>query len=112
MYPQRFLSRFDFDLLAAVSRSELPIVKWRSLEVGAVYRVLKLVELPKRSPPTDPSKQETPQQVYLMTAETEGRGTINVYITSIIYKELKKYDLTQGNVFIKPLGTKMSDSSR
>ena len=44
-------------------------------------------------------------------AETEGRGTINVYITSIIYKELKKYDLTQGNVFIKPLGTKVSNST-
>ena len=105
MYPQRFLSRFDFDLLAAASRSELSIVKWRSLEVGAVYRALKFVELPSRSPPsTDPAKQEPPQ-VYLMV-ETEGRDSINVWITSIIYSELKKYDLTQSNVFIKPLGTK------
>ena len=58
------------------------------IEIGAVYRALKIVELPTRS--TGVAKQESPQ-VYLMV-ETEGRESINVWIASTIYNELKKYD--------------------
>ena len=43
--------------------------------------------------------------------ETERREIIQVWITAIMNKELMKYDLSQGNVFIKPLGKRKSNTT-
>ena len=97
---RQFLNRTDFDSLLTPSKPRLQIIKWRALEVGAVFRVLDVVEIP--------TKGRSSVGVYIML-ETESRETINVWITPIIHEELEKYDITQGTVFIKPLGTKQSN---
>ena len=47
---RRFLSRYDFDQLALSTMSAAPprpeIIKWRSLEIGAVFRVIDRVIVP------------------------------------------------------------------
>ena len=83
---------------AAPSRPE--IIKWRSLTIGAVFRVIDRVIIPA----TDDDKMYA-------VLETERREIIHVWITPIINEELKKYDLSQGNVFIKPLGKRTSNTS-
>ena len=101
---QRFLSRYDFDQLASSTALATPsrpeIIKWRLLEIGAVFRVIDRVTIPS----TDGDKMYT-------VLETESREIIHVWITPIINEELKKYDLSQGNVFIKPLGKRTSNTT-
>ena len=99
----RFLSRFEFNRLAAASSKPLiqpSMIQWRSLEIGAVFRVLDSVSIPS-------SKGS---KLYAIL-ETQHQEVIHVWITPIISKELLKYDLSRGNVFIKPLGKKLSNSS-
>ena len=97
------MNRLDFDLLSTLSsespKSRLQIQKWRDLEIGAIFRVLNIVQIP-----TDPIKA-------YVVLETEKRELINVWITPIIFMELRWYDLSQGSVFIKPLGSKLSNST-
>ena len=101
---QRFLSRREFDKLAvaaAVSAtSNVEIIKSTRLDIGAVFRVLNMIDIPT---------QEGVRTYVVL--ETEGRATINVWATSIISEELLKYDINKGNVFIKPLGTRISHST-
>ena len=101
---QRFLSRREFDKLAvaaaASSTSDVEIIKWTRLDIGAVFRVLNMIDIPT---------QEGVRTYVVL--ETEGRATINVWATSIISEELLKYDINKGNVFIKPLGTRISHST-
>ena len=79
---QRFLSRYDFDQLASSTALATPsrpeIIKWRLLEIGAVFRVIDRVTIPS----TDGDKMYT-------VLETESREIIHVWITSIINEELK-----------------------
>ena len=91
----------DFDFLSTLSTAEarLKILKWRELEIGAVFQVLDIVDIT-----TDPSK------VYAVF-ETESQETINVWITPIMHEELKRYDISEGAVYIKPLGTKLSNTT-
>ena len=88
---RRFLSRADFDQLSATPQPQ--IIKWRLLEIGAVFRVI------------DRITTANGEKVYVVL-ETEQHEIINVWITPIINQELLKYNLTIGNVFIKPLGKK------
>ena len=94
---RRFLSRAEFDSLP-----KKEIIKWCSLEVGAVFRVLDVNEIPTRG--------KTSVGVYAVL-ETEKGETIHAWITSIIRGELRKYDITRGSVFVKPLGTKRSSTT-
>ena len=87
---RRFLSRADFDQLSAAPQPQ--IIKWRLLEIGAVFRVIDRITT-------------AGEKVYVVL-ETEQHEIINVWITPIINQELLKYNLTIGNVFIKPLGKK------
>jgi len=96
---RRFLSRTEFDSLP---KTHLQIVKWRSLEVGAVFRVADVVEIP--------TKGNTSVGVYAVLGTEKGE-TINAWITPIIQKELRKYNITRGSVFVKPLGTKLSSAT-
>ena len=91
-----FLSQADFDRLSSKPRTT--IQQWTSLEIGAVYRVLDYIEIPGR------------ESTYAVV-ETEKGEIVKVWITPIIHKELKKYNLTHGSVFLKPLGKKLSESS-
>ena len=101
---RRFLSRFDFDQLALSTTPATPprpeLIKWSSLEIGAVFRVIDRVIIPAVED----------DKMYAVL-ETEQRQIIQVWITPTINKELMKYDLSQGNVFIKPLGKRTSNTS-
>ena len=99
---QRFLSRREFDKLAAsaATSSNVEIIKWRLLENGAVFRVIDRVTIPA----TDGGKMYA-------VLETERWEILQVWITPIINKELMKYDLPQGNVYIKPLGKRTSNTT-
>ena len=98
---RRFLSRLDFDQLASSSTAapRLELIKWSSLEVGAVFRVIDRVIISAEG-----------DKMYAVL-ETERREIIQVWITPTINKELMKYDLSRGNVFIKPLGKRTSNTS-
>ena len=76
------------------------IIKWKSLEIGAVFRVIGRIAIPT----VDGDK-------HYAVLQTEQQQIIHVWITDIISKELLKYNLTMGNVFIKPLGKKNSNTS-
>ena len=101
---RRFITRYDFDQLALSTTLPTPpqpeLIQWRSLEIGAVFRVLNRVIIPAVEG----------DKMYAVL-ETERREIIQVWITPIMNKELMKYDLSQGNVFIKPLGKRKSNTT-
>ena len=101
---RRFLSRADFDNLALTKTKIAParpeIIKWRSLKAGTVFRLIDRIAIPA-----------TEHQKIYVVLETEHREIIHVWITPIINEELKKYDLSGGNIFIKPLGKKLSNTT-
>ena len=101
---RRFITRYDFDQLAlskTVPTSQPELIQWRSLEIGAVFRVINRVTIPS---------VDDEDKMYAVL-ETESREIIRVWITAIMNKELMKYDLSQGNVFIKPLGKRTSNTT-
>ena len=102
MYQSRFLSRADFEELstgapaAAATMLDRPqIIRWSTLEVGAVFRVIDRVTIPT-----------VPEPKHYVVLQTKQQQIIHVWITDIINRELSKYNLTMGNVYIKPLGKK------
>ena len=121
MYHPQFLSRTEFDqmstaatlattaatvaepttTIAATPIFDRPqIVQWRSLKVGAIFRVLDRITIPT-----------VPEPKHYAVLQTEQQQIIHVWITDIINRELSKYNLTMGNVYIKPLGKKKSNTS-
>ena len=70
------------------------------MEIGAVFRVIDRITIPT----ADGDK-------HYAVLQTEQQQIIHVWITDIINKELLKYNLIMGNVFIKPLGKKKSNTS-
>ena len=114
MYHPRFLSRTDFDQLStsgatvatAAVTTPIPaiyrpqIIQWSTLEVGAVFRVIDRIQIPT-----------VPEPKHYVVLQTEQQQIIHVWITDIMNRELLKYDLTMGNVYIKPLGKKKSNTS-
>ena len=97
---RRFITRYDFDQLTQSTPPQPELIQWRSLEIGAVFRVLNRVIIPAVEG----------DKMYAVL-ETERREIIQVWITPIMNKELMKYDLSQGNVFIKPLGKRTSNTT-
>ena len=91
---------------AAVAAAGVPmldrpqIIRWSALEVGAIFRVINHVTIPT-----------VPEPKHYVVLQTEQQQIINVWITPIINRELSKYNLTIGNVYIKPLGKKKSNTS-
>ena len=116
MYHPRFLSRAEFDqmstattaataaeatAIAAVPIFDRPqITQWKTLEIGAVFRVLDRITIPT-----------VPEPKHYVVLQTEQQQIIHVWITDIINRELSKYNLPIGNVYIKPLGKKKSNTS-
>ena len=114
MYHPRFLSRTDFDQLStsgatvatAAVTTPIPaiyrpqIIQWSTLEVGAVFRVIDRIQIPT-----------VPEPKHYVLLQTEQQQIIHVWITDIMNRELLKYDLTMGNVYIKPLGKKTSNTT-
>ena len=74
--------------------------QWRSLKIGAVFHVIDRITIPT-----------VPELKHYVVLQTEQQQIIHVWITDIMNKELLKYNLTMGNVFIKPLGKKKSKTS-
>ena len=115
MYSARFLSRAEFDQLstsstaaaaAAATTATMPtncrpqIIQWRSLEIGAVFRVIDRITIPT-----------APEPKHYVVLQTEQQQIIHVWITPTINGELSKYNLSLGNVFIKSLGKKKSNTT-
>ena len=110
MYSARFLTRSDFDQLStsstAATSATMPtncrpqIIQWRSLEIGAVFRVIDRITIPT-----------VPEPKHYVVLETEQQQIIHVWITPTINGELSKYNLSLGNIFIKPLGKKTSNTT-
>ena len=109
MYHPQFLSRTEFDQMSTATAAEPTaapisgrpqIVQWRTLEVGAIFRVIDRVTIPT-----------VPEPKHYAVLQTEQQQIIHVWITDIINRELSKYNLAMGNVYIKPLGKKKSNTS-
>ena len=104
MYQPQFLSVADFEGLSTAKPAPIldrpQIIKWRSLEVGAVFRVIDCITIPT-----------VPEPKHYVVLQTEQQQIIHVWITDIMNKELLKYNLTMGSVFINPLGKKKSKTS-
>ena len=113
MYQSRFLSRTEFDQMSTSSKTAATaavtaapildrpqIVRWKSLEIRAVFRVMDRITIPT-----------VPEPKHYAVLQTEQQQIIHVWITDIINRELSKYNLTMGNVYIKPLGKKKSNTS-
>ena len=110
MFHPRFLSRADFEGLstatttaaaaAAPILNRSQIIRWISLEIGAVFCVIDRITIPT-----------VPELKHYVVLQTEQQQIIHVWITDIMNKELLKYNLTMGNVFIKPLGKKKSNTT-
>ena len=101
---QRFISRYDLEQLTLSKTLPTPpqpeLIQWSSLEIGAVFRVIDRVIIPAVEG----------DRMYAVL-ESERSEIIYVWITPIMNKELMKYDLSQGNVFIKPLGKRKSNTT-
>ena len=101
---RRFISRYDFEQLTLSKTLPTPpqpeLIQWSSSEIGAVFRVIDRVIIPAVEG----------DRMYAVL-ETERSEIIYVWITPIMNKELMKYDLSQGNVFIKPLGKRTSNTT-
>ena len=113
MYQSRFLSRTEFDQMSTSSKTAATaavtaapildrpqIVRWKSLEIRAVFRVMDRITIPT-----------VPEPKHYAVLQTEQQQIIHVWITDIINRELSKYNLAMGNVYIKPLGKKKSNTS-
>ena len=115
MYSARFLTRAEFDQLstsstaaaaAAATSTTMPaicrpqIIQWKCLEIGAVFRVIDRISIPT-----------VPEPKHYVVLQTEQQQIIHVWITDIINGELSKYNLSLGNVYIKPLGKKKSNTT-
>ena len=100
----RFLTRAEFDQLSTSTASATTphphIIQWRVLEIGAVFRVIERITVPTAN-----------GQKNYVVLETEQQQIINMWITPIINQELSKYNLSLGNVYIKPLGKKTSNTT-
>ena len=87
MFHPRFLSRADFEGLSTATTTAAAgaapildrpqIIKWRSLEIGAVFRVIDRI--------TIPTALELKHYVVL---QTEQQQIIHVWLTDIMNKEL------------------------
>ena len=95
MFRRFLLHRVDLDSLP----SRPCIINWSALEVGVALRVLDIIQLPTH-----------PARVYAVLQTKRGE-IINVWITSITYKELHKCNLIQESVFLVPLGTKLANEA-
>jgi len=99
-----FLSRADFEGLSTAKAAPIldrpQIIRWKSLEIGAVFHVIDRITIPT-----------VPESKHYVVLQTEQQQIIHVWITDIINQELSKYNLPMGNVFIKPLGKKKSNTT-
>ena len=91
-----FISYEKFEALAVEKQT---IQKWETLEIGEIYQVIAVDEIA--------TKGITNSGVFakLMTRQ---EAVIATWITPIIHEELKKYKQFKNNVYIKPLGSKIS----
>ena len=93
-----FISPAQFEALLL----QRNIRKWRSLEIDVIYRVLGIREIP--------IKDATASGVFAELLNQK-RERFDVWITPIIHEELMKYNVYENIVYIKPSGTKVSNST-
>ena len=99
LFHEAFPTDEEFTKCARSMNYPNEIMKWRNVLPNKIYRVLS-IEIKGFS--------ENP---YVATMVSEDGNIFKVWITAIMNKELMKYDLSQGNVFIKPLGKRTSNTT-
>ena len=93
-------------------RQIAPIKKWASLFVGHPYLLKRVISIEIQnkmhgasSSTSDDGCKETS---YYAELETETVPLMNVWITSIMAAEAENFDLASGDVYIIPLGKRIS----
>ena len=98
-------------------RQLAPIQKWGYLTVGHPYLLKRIIGIPihKRSK-KQPSSSTKPVFVedtgYYAELETETDSMINVWLTPIMLEESENYDLSSNDVYIIPLGKRISQEKQ
>ena len=89
---RRFLSPKEFLNLGSdtIKRKIKPVQKWTTLTKDAVYLLKRVVEM-------EVQMKSGPQIGHYAELEDENEETINVWITSIILNESKKYELADND---------------
>ena len=96
---RKFLTPKEFFNLGGdeIKRKIKPIQKWTTLIEGAAYLMKRVIEM-----------KGGPQVRHYAELENEKGETNNVWISSIILDESKKYKLVDNDVYIMPLGKTVS----
>ena len=100
---RKFLSPKSFLNLGGdkLKRKIKPIQKWSTLTEGTVYLMRRVVSM-------EVQMKTGPQIEHYVELENEKEETLNVWITKLILTDSKKYDLTDNDVYIMPLGKTIS----
>ena len=102
-------------------RQLAPIKKWGSLSVGHPYLLKRIIsmEVQKKADKLALNKASSStsktgyikETAYYAELETETDSIMNVWITSIMLAEAENYDLASGDVYIIPLGKRVSQEN-
>ena len=95
-------------------RQLAPIKRWGSLSVGHPYLLKRIISIAVHKKSDNPSSSKSPynkETGYYAELETETDSIINVWITSIMLAESENYDLSSDDVYIIPLGKRISQEN-
>ena len=102
-------------------RQLAPIKKWASLSVGHPYLLKRIISMEvqkkadtcalNKAPSSTRKTGYIKETAYYAELETETDSIMNVWITSIMLAEAENYDLASGDVYIIPLGKRVSQEN-
>ena len=96
-------------------RQLAPIKRWGSLSVGHPYLLKRIISIPVHKKNDKPSSSKgmsyNRETSYYAELETDTEPLINVWITSIMLAESENYDLSSDDVYIIPLGKRISQEN-
>ena len=94
-----------------------PIQKWAYLTVGHPYLLKRIIGIPVHKRSKKPGASSTApvfveETGYYAELETETDSMINVWLTSIMLEESENFDLSSNDVYIIPLGKRISQEKQ
>ena len=102
-------------------RQLAPIKKWASLSIGHPYLLKRIISMEvqkkadtcalNKAPSSTRKTGYIKETAYYAELETETDSIMNVWITSIMLAEAENYDLASGDVYIIPLGKRVSQEN-
>ena len=87
-----------------IKRKIIPVEKWETLEKQKLYLLKRLISM-------DVNIRGKKQVGWYVALEDSEGKPLHVWITDIMKGEIEKYDLSEDNVYIMPLGMKTSKES-